>query len=402
MALSVIKLANVSGGATVTTDISSLENEVGLLNFNRTVDNSAAIDNFVRGFSDAFVDETGVNTGSNSNSTYDSATNTYTPSPNVTTTQLGSSSSYWTGNTGNWSFGINGGNGMESSEGSLGGNARTTVRTSSAYDSTGDFLTVKPNNLSSINGLGIGFVDQNYASHIPGNTTANHWGAGIFSDSSSHWVNGNPQTAGVKASGLYFSSSAVTAINPRYYPSSTVSYSATDVFTFGRDSGTGQIYVKINGTLNTTLNNQWASGTNAQTIDDDFYIISNSAAEGSNVDFDYVTLTAGDGTRLASTFVTNAQTAESTPSTIRLIAIGQENDSQTMNTDTVFSISRDGGTTFTNVTMTDTADYNSSGVKIYTGTVDVSSQPSGTSIVVKQTTTALKQFTLHGYSLVYK
>lgn len=400
MPLSVIKLANVSGGATVTTDISTLENEVGLLNFNRTVDNSAAIDNFVRGFSDSFVDETGVNTGSNSNSDYDSATNTYTPAPNVTTTQLGSSSSYWTGNTGNWSFGINGGNGMESSEGSLGGNARTTVRTSSAYDATGDFLTVKPNNLSSINGLGIGFVDQNYASHIPGNTTANHWGAGIFSNSSSHWVNGSPSS--VKASGLFFSSTVVTASNVVYAVSSGVSYSASDVFTFGRTAATGQIYVKINGTLNTTLNNHWASGTNAKTVDDDFYIISNSAAEGSNVDFDYVTLSTGDGTRLASTFVTNAQTAESTPSTIRLIAIGQENDTQTMNTDTVFSISRDGGTTFTNITMTDTADYNSSGVKIYTGTVDVSSQPSGTSIVVKQTTTALKQFTLHGYSLVYK
>ena len=402
MALSVIKLANVSGGASVTTDISALENEVGLLNFNRTVDNSAAIDNFVRGFSDSFVDETGVNTGSNSNSDYDSAANTYTPAENGVTAQLGASSSNWTGNTGNWSFGINGGNGMESSEGSLGGNARTTVRTASAYDATGDFLTVKPNNTSGINGVGIGFVDQNYASHIPGNTTANHWGAGIFSDSSSHWVNGNPQTAGVKASGLFFSNTTVTALNPRYYPSSGVSYSASDVFTFGRTAGTGQIYVKINGTLNTTLNNQWASGTNAQTVDDDFYIISNSAAEGNNVDFDYVLLSTSDGTRLASTFLTNAQTAESTPSTIRLIAIGQENATQTMNTDTIFSISRDGGTTFTNVTMTDTADYNSSGVKIYTGTVDVSSQPSGTSIVVKQTTTALKQFTLHGYSLVYK
>jgi hypothetical protein len=115
-----------------------------------------------------------------------------------------------------------------------------------------------------------------------------------------------------------------------------------------------------------------------------------------------VSLSVADGARLASTLVTNAQTAESTPSTIRLIVIGQENDSQTMNTDTVFSISRDGGTTFSNITMTDTADYNSSGVKIYTGTVDVSSQPSGTSIVIKKTTTAAKQFTLHGYSLVYK
>ena len=66
MALSIITVPN-------------LENEIGLLNFNRLVDNSRAVDSFVKGFSDAFVDETGVNTGSNSNSTYDSATDTYTP-----------------------------------------------------------------------------------------------------------------------------------------------------------------------------------------------------------------------------------------------------------------------------------------------------------------------------------
>ena len=52
--------------------------------------------------------------------------------------------------------------------------------------------------------------------------------------------------------------------------------------------------------------------------------------------------------------------------------------------------------------MTQSGNYNSSGVKIYTGTVDVSGQPAGTSIVLKQTTTATKGFTLHGYSLLYK
>ena len=34
------------------------------------VDNSAVIDDFVKGFSDAFTDETGVNTGANTNATY--------------------------------------------------------------------------------------------------------------------------------------------------------------------------------------------------------------------------------------------------------------------------------------------------------------------------------------------
>ena len=57
-----------------------LENEVGLLNVNRLVDNSAAIDDFVKGFSDAFTDETGVNTGANVNTSYRATPNTYTMS----------------------------------------------------------------------------------------------------------------------------------------------------------------------------------------------------------------------------------------------------------------------------------------------------------------------------------
>ena len=44
--------------------------KLDLSNVNRLVDNSAVIDDFVKGFSDAFTDETGVNTGANVNATY--------------------------------------------------------------------------------------------------------------------------------------------------------------------------------------------------------------------------------------------------------------------------------------------------------------------------------------------
>ena len=163
------------------------------------------------------------------------------------------------------------------------------------------------------------------------------------------------------------------------------------------------MYAKLNGTLNTTLNNHWASGTNNKSIDDDYYIISSATGEGGNIDFDYVQLSQSFGdASSASTFQTAAQTATAQPDTVRLVLLGKEEQSQTINTDTVWSISRDGGTTFSAITMTQSGNYNSSGVKIYTGTVDVSGQPAGTSIVLKQTTTATKGFTLHGYSLLYK
>lgn len=406
-----IVTTKISGlDAQIDNGLGRLENEIGLLNVNRLIDNGAALDDFVKGFSDAFTDETGVNTGANSNSIYSAANDTYAGSSvSSVDTQIGANTSLWQGNKTNWTFGFSNSDGnnfgMESNESSFGGNGRTTVRTVSAYDMTGDFLQFRLNNTSSISGL-IGVVDQNYASHIPGDTASNYYAAGIFSSSSSHWFNGSPITAGVKASAMWFQNGNINAYNITGSASSAVSISAGasgTTITLGIDPSTRRLYAKLNGTLNTTLNNHWVSGTNNKSIDDNYYIISNATGEGFNVDFDFVQLSQSFGNaNAASTFQTAAQTAISQPDTVRLVLLGKEEQSQTINTDTIWSISRDGGTTFTAITMTQSGNYNSSGVKIYTGTVDVSGQPAGTSIVLKQTTTATKGFTLHGYSLLYK
>ena len=299
-----IVTTKISGlDAQIDNGLGRLENEIGLINVNRLVDNSAAIDDFVKGFSDAFVDETGVNTGANVNTTYRATPNVYAMSQVTTAnTQIGADSSLWQSNTSNWTFGFSNSDGnaygLESSEGSLGGNARTTIRTVAAYDMTGDFLSFRPNNTSSIGG-GVAIVDQNYASHIPGNTTANHWGAGIYSNSSSHWVNGSPITAGVKSSMLWFSGSNLYAYNITGTSSGAVAYtggSSGTVITLGLDPSTRRMYAKINGTLNTTLNNHWVSGTNNKTIDDNYYIIVHSPAEGYNMDLDYLDLSQSFGT----------------------------------------------------------------------------------------------------------
>ena len=93
--------------------------------------------------------------------------------------------------------------------------------------------------------------------------------------------------------------------------------------------------------------------------------------------------------------------AATAPSAVRIVAIGEEADSQTMNTDTVFSASRDNGTNFTAATMTNAAVYNGD-VDIFVGEADVSGQPSGTTVKMKMTTTANKRFVLHGYAVLFK
>ena len=413
-----IVTSKISGlTAAIDGGLGRLENEVGLLNVNRLVDNSAVIDDFVKGFSDAFTDETGVNTGSNSNLPYNNATDTYASATNLQATEIGADGTLWQGNKANWTFGFSNyqGNpiGIESNESSFGGNARSTIRMVNATNRsliTGDFIKIRPNNTSNIGGL-VALVHVDYASHIPGDVTGNYWGGGIFSNSSNHWFNGNPSTAGVKASALYFGAAAVYAYNVRSQGNSGAvgvgsGYGNPEII-LGLDSSSNRLYAKVGGSLNTTLNNAWAS-SDGSVIDGNFYIIAATNGEGYNIDLDYLrTEITLDGSKsastiLASTFQSQARTAVSTPDTVRLVLLGKEDNTQTLNTDTVFQISRNNGSNFSAITMAESGTYNSSGVKIYTGTVDVSGQPSGTQLVLKITNAEDKRFTIHGYSLLYK
>ena len=394
-----IVTTKISGlDAQIDNGLGRLENEIGLLNVNRLIDNGAVLDDFVKGFSDAFTDETGVNTGANSNATYSAANDTYSPSENQTfawdsITESGDSST-WAGDTGNWTWGGGDGNNFGAS-GNYGGNIRTGVYWNNTESATGDIVRFQ---LADTTNSGVLFVYEATAqSHI--GTTGNRYYLGLGSSSSTHWANGNP--TGINAIGLGFQNSgALRAYNPGTDGTAVSGgYSTSDVFVINRNSGSGAITVSKNGSEITSITSYLTKSIGA-----DWRIAVGHAGEGASLNFDNIEIggLAGDGTFLASTFQTAAQTATSTPSTVRLVLLGKEEQSQTINTDTVWSISRDGGTTFSAITMTQSGNYNSSGVKIYTGTVDVSGQPSGTSVVLKQTTATNKRFTVHGYSLLYK
>jgi hypothetical protein len=387
----------VSGLDTLT---ANLENEVGLLNINRLIDNGAALDDFVKGFSDAFVDESGVDTGNNVNMTYDSATDTYA-APNGTTisqSDIGASNTNWAGQTSNWNWGQYTDSLGVYSSGNFGVNIRTGIYYNVDQSATGDIVEFSMEDTTNTGIVAI--YEAAYQSHW-GDTARNHGNAGMFSSSSTHWQNGDPQAAGVKAMGLRIGNGTVGTLNVKLDSTGSVSYTTGDVFAFNRASD-GTMQIKKNGSVDSTLTN--AINSTYGVIANDWQVGIWHQGEGLSLNLSYLKIRqeVDSGVALAGTFLTNAQTATSQPDTIRLVAIGKEVDSQTLNTDTVFSVSRDGGTTFTNITMTESGNYNSSGVKIYTGTADVSSQPTGTSVVLKKTTDAGKKFTLHGYSLLYK
>jgi hypothetical protein len=91
----------------------------------------------------------------------------------------------------------------------------------------------------------------------------------------------------------------------------------------------------------------------------------------------------------------SSQTAQSVPTNARLVVVHTPVDSVTLDTDAVLSISRDGGTTFTNFTLTKKIDYGTidgeTAEILVTNDLDISAQPSGTSMVWKLTTANAKE-----------
>ena len=83
----------------------------------------------------------------------------------------------------------------------------------------------------------------------------------------------------------------------------------------------------------------------------------------------------------STTIVSNAFTASSEPSTSRIVVFKEDIDSATLNTDIIASVSRNGGSNFSTVTLVDEGYVTgASGQRVLAGLVDISGQPSGTSM----------------------
>lgn len=95
------------------------------------------------------------------------------------------------------------------------------------------------------------------------------------------------------------------------------------------------------------------------------------------------------------TLFSNANAAEAQADNAKIIIFEEDVDSITINTDLKVYASRDGGTTYTQITLVDNGDYES-GKRILSGTVDISGQPAGTSMKYKIETLNNKDLNLHG------
>jgi len=101
----------------------------------------------------------------------------------------------------------------------------------------------------------------------------------------------------------------------------------------------------------------------------------------------------------STTIISEPFTSTSVATSSRIVVFEENVDTPTLNTDIIASVSRDGGSTFTNATLADSGYVTgSSGQRILTGQADISGQPSGQSMRWKLAL-ANNQVKIHGVSL---
>jgi hypothetical protein len=101
----------------------------------------------------------------------------------------------------------------------------------------------------------------------------------------------------------------------------------------------------------------------------------------------------------STTIVSEPFTSTSVATSSRIVVFEENVDTPTLNTDIIASVSRDGGTTYTTASLSDSGYVTgSSGQRILTGQADISGQPSGQSMRWKLAL-ANNTVKIHGVSL---
>lgn len=342
-----ITTAAIVDGAVTTAKTSGLTDDKTLREMQLEIaDVKGTALNFGEGQADAYDSDT---LATKTNATYD-ATNDYYHNPAETT--LTPTSSDWTER----------GSGASYSSGVVNVTASGSVYSSSGL-LTGDFTF-----------------------EFKMSSTTSDWVViGVF-DTAEDPTSGSYQQAGMDAmTNSFYFSAGTPWIKKGSTSLDTSSWANTsDTFQIRRISDVISIY-----NLSTTTQIYAFSGTYSQDM-------RAAIGGGGSITASNIELTYGSGAA-NMTLVNNALTASSAPSTGFITVQAQPVDSITINTDLKAEISRDGGTTWTQVTLVAGA-TNSSFIS-YAGSVDISSQPSGTSMKYRVTTLNTKIIRVSGVVL---
>jgi hypothetical protein len=397
MPISSIKESSLDTG--LKNNLLNMQDSIGLVQIRQITDGGFAFRGMSAGVSDTFEDTTGIS--SSANLSFQSATDKFTANDSsivsgTTTvqTQLGDNASLtgWAGETAYFAFNEVA-NRIRS--GTTGGGSNQRVNLARQVDITGEFdLYFKLYSTSSVNGW-VAIYRASDESHIDtDNDLANHYTAGMFSSSSGHWTNGDP--AGTVGYMVNIQSSNSYGYNPKGASDTTVpSTGLATVHRLSREAG-GAIKWYVDGVLKATST---TSTTAAMRV------VIGGAGEGSYLFLEYLRLDTQTPTykRANTSIITNPTTASEVPTKARVVLIAANNESITLNTELIASVSRDNGTTYTATTLSDQGIYaNTGNVRIYTGEASLTSQPSGTIIRTKIETANNKNVEIHAYTTQWR
>jgi hypothetical protein len=274
-----------------------------------------------------------------------------------------------------------------------------STTTSATYDSSNDFYspaTPSATLIDRTDGTIIGDFDTQAANAFDGNTSQDR------GNSASNTTTGNPNSYIGKDFGSGVTETIVGA--SWQGPTGSDSVGSTDSITFYLYVSNSAPTSYNDGTLLGTIGTE-NNGSAAQlTSKTDFvnttgyrYAWIHGAQSGSGVEtyvaeVKFYSIPAGD-----MTLINTAYTASSAPNEAYVTVQADPVDSITINTDLTAEVSRDNGTTYSTVTLS--AGGTNAGFISYTGTVDISGQPSGTSMLLRIKTLNGKDIDVSGQVL---
>ena len=393
--------ANTSSINTNTSAINVSQQNIVLNAFRVAINGSLTQFNMIDGIVDEYEDESGIDTAASVNEAYDSVNDLYKPSGALPSSEYSSDSFtklllHMNGSDGSTTFTDSGDTGhtvtaidnaqIDTAESQFGG-------ASGLFDGTGDYLTVPDSDdwyfatgdftidfWVRFNSLAIdsGLVGQ----HVDGQNMWRLW-----------W---EQSTSKLKFEN-FISSNLTLDIANSWSPSTNTWYHVALVRS-GND-----FLMFIDGTqIGSTITDTSEVSDFAAILTVGTKLFSTKVLNGW---MDEVRISKGIA-RFTSNFnlldnmtlQSNSFTAEVQPDNARIVIFEEDIDSVTLNTDLKAFVSRDGGTTFTQITLVNEGQYES-GRNILSASVDISAQPAGTSMEYKITTLNNKDLKIHGTGL---
>jgi len=411
---------------TISNATTGLKDEVALLQINRLVDNNFNIAEMVSGRSDDFQDLTGLETPTDSLA-LDQDDNSLSAGSTVSVDSSATVQGYTdTGTYSTWTYG-DATYGDYLTLASPGGNGFAEHNTTKSGGFPSD--TFIEWEISGYGFCGFGTTTTNASAEAseawynsqsgsPG-YIGGHNSSGTDTYFYTYFANGNNATSGAAYVKPWYNGSGggtftIPDVTANYYGGT---YPVK--FQMGVDSS-DRIFIKIigNGSSNQTqVKGPYYINTADNSLTDD-PVNNTVVTETSNHQYTWGNYDGGSVESMrrikfkrnitqtgAVTRKTTAKTVSTTPTEARVLVIA-ELGSGTLNTDSLkYELSRDNGTTFTAATLVDRGAYAGHATKkIYTATIDLTSQPTGTQLMSRFTfdaddTTVSK---VHGYVVQHK